>query len=669
MKRPLATLLPIVSLLAAGGPLMAQPAMSVGVRVIIENRAPENGTYLTPFWVGFHSGGFDSHDLGFQAVEALERLAEDGDTAPFMEEFAAMMGTSQQATIASDEGIPPLAPGETATMSFVLDGDDPANRFFSYAAMVIPSNDAFVANGDPGAHQIFDMSGNFMGAAFTIYGDEVKDAGTEVNDEVPEHTAFFGQTVPDSGVDEFGVVHMHPGFLPPGSGGILDDPMFANADFTSPGYEIAQVTIFRSDTSIESGAVSGAWTLEGSPYLILGDIIVPQGQTLTIEPGVQVVFQNAFRFFVEGTLVAEGTSENPIRFTAAPNVSGWGGLRFFFASDDCVVSHCIFERGVAQPPEEPYDRGGAIYCESSNPLIADSLFDGNQAQERGGAIFCLNAAPTIAGNTFRDNIAGLGTASASGGAIRCEASSPVIEDNLFKNNRASASNPFSVAHGRGGAISMEDSGGVIQRNVFDGNYAGATGNVGTDAMGGAIHCDGSSPEISNNTLVANALTGTPNTEHFGAGLYLYLSSPQIFNNVIAANDGHGVYFDFNSDAASVRYNDVYANVGGDYAGDYAPAGIGIVVQENANGDPADACFNISLDPLLVDVAAEDYSLQPDSPCIDAGDPATPDDPDGAIADIGAFYFAQDVLEGDLNGDGVVNVFDLLQLLDAWGPSV
>jgi len=29
-----------------------------------------------------------------------------------------------------------------------------------------------------------------------------------------------------------------------------------------------------------------------------------------------------------------------------------------------------------------------------------------------------------------------------------------------------------------------------------------------------------------------------------------------------------------------------------------------------------------------------------SPCIDAGDPTSPLDPDGTIADMGAFYYAQ-----------------------------
>ncbi|RJP78879.1 MAG: hypothetical protein C4524_06035, partial [Candidatus Zixiibacteriota bacterium] len=49
--------------------------------------------------------------------------------------------------------------------------------------------------------------------------------------------------------------------------------------------------------------------------------------------------------------------------------------------------------------------------------------------------------------------------------------------------------------------------------------------------------------------------------------------------------------------------------------------------------------NLSSNPLFVN-AAGDFHLQPASPCIDAGDPASPLDPDGTRTDMGAFYFDQ-----------------------------
>ena len=37
-----------------------------------------------------------------------------------------------------------------------------------------------------------------------------------------------------------------------------------------------------------SGNQSGTWTLANSPYNIIGDVTVPAGDSLSIEPGVEV---------------------------------------------------------------------------------------------------------------------------------------------------------------------------------------------------------------------------------------------------------------------------------------------------------------------------------------------------------------------------------------------
>lgn len=50
--------------------------------------------------------------------------------------------------------------------------------------------------------------------------------------------------------------------------------------------------------------------------------------------------------------------------------------------------------------------------------------------------------------------------------------------------------------------------------------------------------------------------------------------------------------------------------------------------------------NIDADPLFLDPNNRDYRLTENSPCIDAGDPDSPPDPDGTRADMGAFYFHQ-----------------------------
>jgi hypothetical protein len=49
--------------------------------------------------------------------------------------------------------------------------------------------------------------------------------------------------------------------------------------------------------------------------------------------------------------------------------------------------------------------------------------------------------------------------------------------------------------------------------------------------------------------------------------------------------------------------------------------------------------NVFDDPLLWNVSGRDYRLQAGSPCIDAGDPTSPPDPDGSRADIGALPYS------------------------------
>jgi Ca2+-binding RTX toxin-like protein len=150
-----------------------------------------------------------------------------------------------QGAVLGLEGAPgPIDAGETATFSITVDGSASTSRYFSYASMIIPSNDFFISNGNERAHEIFDAQGNFLGADFIILGSQVLDAGSEVNDEIPANTAFFGQQTPNTGVTENSVVQLATGFIPGGS--ILSTPQFASADFTAPGYQVARFRIFNT---------------------------------------------------------------------------------------------------------------------------------------------------------------------------------------------------------------------------------------------------------------------------------------------------------------------------------------------------------------------------------------------------------------------------------------
>ena len=90
-----------------------------------------------------------------------------------------------------------------------------------------------------------------------------------------------------------------------------------------------------SSDAIEIGGIlTTDLTLEtGNQYILTSALIVPEGRTLTINPGVVVkalVKSNIYIAVTQGgKIMAEGISTNPIVLTAAastPNPGDWGGL-------------------------------------------------------------------------------------------------------------------------------------------------------------------------------------------------------------------------------------------------------------------------------------------------------------------------------------------------------
>jgi hypothetical protein len=100
------------------------------------------------------------------------------------------------------------------------------------------------------------------------------------------------------------------------------------------------------------GEVSGIWK-RGSVQHITGDIIIPQGQSLTIEEGVTVIMDAVAKpeIIVKGNLYAEGTQAFPIKFTVEEalrtkeNEFGrlWGGILAAPSCAELLLNYTIIE--------------------------------------------------------------------------------------------------------------------------------------------------------------------------------------------------------------------------------------------------------------------------------------------------------------------------------------
>ena len=175
-----------------------------------ENLQPDDGFFFTEAWVGLHSGDFDLFNDAERATPGLEALAEGGNTELLGSEFAAP--GRLQATIGNGE-VQFISPGEIIEGSIDI-RNAAAYRYASFASMIIPSNDGFFGNEDPLAYEIFDENGNPTGdIEITIYGQDIYDSGTEVNDALGAAGFSLGPTGEDGGEstdDPTGVVGIHP---------------------------------------------------------------------------------------------------------------------------------------------------------------------------------------------------------------------------------------------------------------------------------------------------------------------------------------------------------------------------------------------------------------------------------------------------------------------------
>jgi hypothetical protein len=181
--------------------LSAVPAVAgpMNVTVTIQNLSPTNSTSFAPLRVGFGNGTFDAFNAGQpqSALAPITTVAEGGSGSTW---FPAFRAAEPGAVLGSVGGA--LLPGQTASNSFIVDPS--VNPFFTFASMVIPSNDLFIGNDSPTRFRLFDASGNLILDRIDQFGRDIWDNGSEL--PIPANAAFLVGSNNDARVDQNGVV-------------------------------------------------------------------------------------------------------------------------------------------------------------------------------------------------------------------------------------------------------------------------------------------------------------------------------------------------------------------------------------------------------------------------------------------------------------------------------
>lgn len=228
------------TVLASLGLAAAAQAASVNVKVTAENLVAANGIAFAPLHVGFGSGSFDAFDLGGVAGAAIVSVAEGGSGSAWFPAFAAAEPGSTRGTIV-DGG--PLLPGAMAMNSFVV--DSLANRYFTFAAMAIPSNDFFIGNDNPMQYELFNAGGGQQIFSITIKASQIWDAGSEAFD--PAAAAFVAGgdndlRTPQNSVVAFNFAELAAfNGLTTGAGYVLDSQLGGDTDVYRISFEVTPV--------------------------------------------------------------------------------------------------------------------------------------------------------------------------------------------------------------------------------------------------------------------------------------------------------------------------------------------------------------------------------------------------------------------------------------------
>lgn len=438
-----------------------------------------------------------------------------------------------------------------------------------------------------------------------------------------------------------------------------------------------------------SGPLSGTLPRSGSPYQVVGDIWVPQGYSLIIQPGVILDFQGPYSLEIRwGTsLYAMGTADDSITFTCDTLLfpESWRGIKSDSART-VRLRYCIVEnsrqcglwfRGQYNS-ESLIDITHCLICHNSSP---DSLGIG------GGATFELISDLTLSENTFLANRA------YDGGGIHLDVGRAAISGSNILGNEASYGGGISSVNGvsiAGCLIqgnSATECGGILLRGGGSIIANQITRNSAPTGYGGGICCrshgacslsdniiQDNDAQIGGGIAILDSATVTMRRNQIssnsamlkGGGVWLAPGDPGVsldfwfrlpmFQNIITGNsaprypaaflggpilatiannticnslgDGSGPAFECDSSVSGIVGNCVFWNNGAEDVS----AGPDLNVQYSDIMQAYPGLGNISLDPLFRDTTTGDFHLMSiscgdpfDSPCVDIASPEYRDD--------------------------------------------
>ncbi|MEI7844497.1 MAG: S8 family serine peptidase, partial [Chloroflexota bacterium] len=360
-----------------------------------------------------------------------------------------------------------------------------------------------------------------------------------------------------------------------------DHPIpFSLAITDTSGYAITFNFTVYSETGfvdISGTQLTGTWTKDKT-YIIKNNTYVASGETLTIQPGTVIKFNGNYLLGIYGSLVADGTLDQPIQFMS--NTAGtWNKISFEDTGSDAVadVDGNYLSGSILRNVTITGESGG-ITCSSATPFLSLIKLSGSIACTLGATPVWFQDSNIMgsasfggAGKAFRNTVTGSLGLSGAGTA----------EDNSVGSTLSLGSG--SARRNTTSGLSVGGTGGTIEGNTVSGGNVsvGNTFQILSNSITGSL-ATGSGANVDHNTVTNGITVGSSSTvtwnnienasstglvaganvsAHFnrliGNVTGMLASTGTIEHNLIANNFGVGLQVG----AATVRYNSLTGNKG------------------------------------------------------------------------------------------------------------
>jgi hypothetical protein len=264
--------------------------------------------------------------------------------------------------------------------------------------------------------------------------------------------------------------------------------------------------IFLSNVSAAtyvSGGVTGGstWVSQNNPYHLSGNVVINNGDTLTIQAGT-IVHLNGYQIQVYGTLLVQGQSSSKVYFFSDSNSNS----QIYFSStstSSCVVDNVVFYAasvmvgGGSVRITNCYFSGGSSTCitvNGGNPQIISNVINGGSPQH---CITINQAAATITSNILAGGHFGINNVGGSISVVdntitNCysgiySTGQAAIEQNIIEYNTNDAVASRSINNDiQNNALAHNTVGvsgdGTLQNNTITNNQAGLWGQTSVSTI-------------------------------------------------------------------------------------------------------------------------------------------------------------------------------------------